>query len=83
MCDEDYVSRGHWEGYLLQGQGERVRAGLLERIRAEKDGTRGSRPREEKVSGTTSFLSFSPLFHLPPPPPHTFPIWGEAGDVTA
>ena len=23
------------------------------------------------------------LFHLPPPPPHTFPIWGEAGDVTA
>ena len=61
MCDEDYVSRGHREGYLLQGQGEGVRAGLLERIRAEKDGTQGSRPREEKVSGTTSFLSFSPL----------------------
>ena len=72
MCDEDYVSRGHREGYLLQGQGEGVRAGLLERTRAEKDGTQGSRPREEKVSGTTSFLLFSPLSTFIHPLPTPF-----------
>lgn len=52
MCDEDYVSRRHREGYCPS-----VRVRMLEQASWRglelkvKEGTGGSRPREEKVSG--------------------------------